>query len=113
MSVRVALQIGITECVSEGQRKLQETGVLQGNCLVFVLRTPRFEDCPLIQNFARRSILLSACLFALAVPAMNASAQTTTPTPSTPGTATPQGITGTDPKPILWPPSMKLALGIA
>ena len=63
----------------------------------------------MIQKSMRRSVLLSAVILALTVPAVYASAQakgTTKPTStSTTGTATPQGVTGGDPAPILWPPS--------
>ena len=73
----------------------------------------------MIQNSSRRPILLSALGIALAIASTYATAQsktttktTSTPTTSTPttGAPSPQGVTGTDPTPIQWPPSLKLSL---
>ena len=66
----------------------------------------------MIKNSSRRSILFAVCLFALAIPAVRSFAQTTSTPPTTgPGTATPQTVTGGDPKPV-WPPSMSVRAGI-
>ena len=68
----------------------------------------------MIQKFIRRSVPASAFVLALVIPAAFAAAQTKSATPATttatPGTATPQGVTGGDPTPIRWPPSSNLNL---